>query len=59
MVCCYKYYNHSKQKFKLNDKQPIDTMKAGYCVVVWSVNLSEQTLVDLSLSGQMTNVLPL
>ena len=24
-------------------------MKADYCVVVWAVNLSEQTLVDLSL----------
>ena len=35
--------------FKLSDNQPIDTMKADYCVVVWAVNLSEQTLFDLPL----------
>ena len=35
--------------FKLSDNQPIDTMKADYCVVVWVVNLSEQTLFDLPL----------
>ena len=30
-------------------RSPIDTMKADYCVVVWAVNLSEQTLFDLPL----------
>ena len=29
--------------------EPIDTMKADYCVVVWAANLSEQTLFDLPL----------
>ena len=33
--------------FKLSDNQPIDTMKADYCVVVRAVTLSEQTLFDL------------
>ena len=35
--------------FKLSDNQPIDSMKADYCVVVWAANLSEQTLFDLPL----------
>ena len=35
--------------FKLSENQPIDTMKADYCVVVWAVNLSEQTLFGLPL----------
>ena len=36
-------------KLSMSDNQPIDTMKADYCVVVWAVNLSEQTLFDLPL----------
>ena len=34
--------------FKLVIKS-IDTIKADYCVVVWAVNLSEQTLFDLPM----------
>ena len=45
--------------FKLSDNQPIDTMKADYCVVVWAVNLSEQTLFDLPLRHFDLNVRPL
>ena len=40
---------HTLMIFKLSNYQPIDTMKADYCVVVWAVNLSEQTLFDLPL----------